>query len=287
MAATTPVDKIPTKYFKVNLDTTTHVLHMQINNPPDNYLTTALYTEYAQLLGACQTDGRVRCIVLSSALDTIFTKGLDVDTTIKLLRGPYEGADAARTAFTYRALLKNFQTCFSAPESVPAPVIIALHGVCTGLANDMALACDIRYAATDCTFCFKEVDAGFAPDVGTLSRGPKAVGNQSLFNELAMTARDFTADEALRLGYCSKVVPGSRDEVVAEALKTAVLIAKKSPVAIASAKRLVLNARDNTVADSLDYTQIWNGAMLQAKDVEQASQSATPEFQPLFKIPGQ
>lgn len=114
-------------------------------------------------------------------------------------------------------------------------------------------------------FRLQEVDAGFAPDVGTLSRGTKCVSNQSLFNELAYTARPFSADEALRLGMILKMVPGGRMNVVAEAMKTAYRIAKKSPVAIASTKRLVQNARDSTVAESLDYTQIWNRAMLQAK----------------------
>lgn len=49
----------------------------------------------------------------------------------------------------------------------------------------------------------------------------------------------------------SKVVPGSKDEVVAEALKLAKIIASKSPVAIASSKHLLTHSRDHKSVFSL------------------------------------
>jgi delta(3,5)-delta(2,4)-dienoyl-CoA isomerase len=53
-----------------------------------------------------------------------------------------------------------------------------------------------------------------AADIGTLARLPKISGSESLLRELALTARDFSADEALRLGFVSKVVQGSRNDVI-------------------------------------------------------------------------
>ena len=92
----------------------------------------------------------------------------------------------------------------------------------------------------------QEVDVGLAADIGTLARLPKVVGNHSLLNELAYTARDFSAVEAERLGLVSRVVQGGRGEVLQAALQTAQLIAGKSPIAVLGSKHLLLHARDHT-----------------------------------------
>ena len=87
---------------------------------------------------------------------------------------------------------------------------------------------------------------GLAADIGTLARLPKVAGNQSFVNELALTGRDFSAAEAERLGLVSRIVPGSRDEVVRAALDTAALIAQKSPIAVLGTKRVLQHSRDHT-----------------------------------------
>ncbi len=60
-----------------------------------------------------------------------------------------------------------------------------------------------------------------------------------------MTARNFGAEEALGVGFVSKVVQGSRDEVLAVALDTAQVIASKSPVAVVGTKQILLHSRDH------------------------------------------
>ena len=89
------------------------------------------------------------------------------------------------------------------------------------------------------------MDVGLAPDIGTLARLPHAASNASLAAELTYTARPFSAEEALKLGLVSRVVEGGRDKVVKEALELAEEVARKSPVAVMSAKRLLIHARDH------------------------------------------
>lgn len=119
--------------------------------------------------------------------------------------------------------------------------------------------------------------------MGTLAQLPKIAGNQSLVRELAFSARDFSAEDALRLGLVSRVVKGGREEVVRAALELAREIAKKSPVAVVGTKRVLLHARDHScvfagefeiwgadmvavrVEDNLEYVATWNGAMLQSE----------------------
>jgi delta(3,5)-delta(2,4)-dienoyl-CoA isomerase len=162
-----------------------------------------------------------------------------------------------------------------------------VHGIVIGLGIDIISACDVRYAASDAKFSIKEVDVGLAADAGTLAYLQKITGNQSLARELAYTARAFSSDEAEKLGLVSRVVEGGRDAVVAAALQLAKDIASKSPVAVTGTKRLLLHARDHSVAENLQYTATWNSAALQATDLQQsvkagmAKSKESPKFLPL------
>ena len=156
--------------------------------------------------------------------------------------------DPARHALLMRTHVRDFQNAISAPARIPQPVIAAVHGVAFGLALDALCAVDVRWAASDAVFSIKEVDVGLAADIGTLARVPKLVGNASLLNELALSARTFSAEEAQRsLGLVSRVVPGSRAEVVRAAIvEFAEVVARKSPVAVVGTKRFIAHALDHS-----------------------------------------
>lgn len=121
--------------------------------------------------------------------------------------------DAARTSLALRTLLVDFQDCISSIERCNRPVIGVAHRHSIGLACDILSAVDVRYAASDAVFSIREVAIGLAADMGSLQRFPKIVGNDSLTRELAFTGRDFNADEALRMGFVSRVC-GSKDEAM-------------------------------------------------------------------------
>lgn len=155
-------------------------------------------------------------------------------------------SDPARRALLTRTYVRDFQHAIAAPARAPQPVIAAVHGLAFGLALDALSAVDVRLAAADAAFSIKEVDVGLAADIGTLARLPRLVGNASLLHELALTARVFGARDALRLGLVSRVVPGSRDDVVGAALELAREIARKSPVAVVGVKRFISHALDHS-----------------------------------------
>lgn len=97
-------------------------------------------------------------------------------------------------------------------------------------------------------FAIKEVDIALAADIGTLTRLPKAGVPMSWAKEVCLTAREFGAEEAMRVGLVSGVF-GSKEEVVGEAVKMAALIASKSPVAVVGTKEVLNYSRDHSVAD--------------------------------------
>lgn len=180
------------------------------------------------------------------------------------------GTDVAKRAVLMHDWLLEFQSAITQMELCRKPIIAAIHNIAYGLAIDLLSAVDIRYAEDGAKFSIKEVDAGLAADIGTLQRFPKVVGNDSWVRELCFTAREFDAEEALKMGFLSKVVKGGKEEVLKEAIQVAKIMAEKSPVAVRNTKHLLLHSRDHSVQEGLEYTAAWNSAALQSEEIPTA-----------------
>ncbi|KAI8641692.1 ClpP/crotonase-like domain-containing protein [Parasitella parasitica] len=207
-------------------------------------------------------DSNVFSVVVSGT-GRMFTAGLDLSETSL---NSQDSTDPARAAWKIRSHIQGFQAAFTAIEECSKPVIAAVHGACFGAGVDLITACDIRYCAKDSFFCVKEVDVGLAADVGSLQRLPKVIGNNSLVRELCFTGRNMYAAEALQCGFVNKVA-ADQEAVLAEAFKTAKLIASKSPIAVLGTKHLLNYSRDHSVAEGLNYTVAWNQGMLNTEDI--------------------
>eukprot|EP01063_Lacrimia_lanifica_P013834 TRINITY_DN2043_c0_g2_i2.p2 TRINITY_DN2043_c0_g2~~TRINITY_DN2043_c0_g2_i2.p2 ORF type:complete len:280 (+),score=130.30 TRINITY_DN2043_c0_g2_i2:63-902(+) len=242
------------------------VLHVQLNRPKKrNAMNSAFWTEYRECFERVRRDTSIRAVVVSGN-GKMFSAGLDLtDTTIS-----YETKDVARRAHYLNQSILVLQEAFTAMERCPQPVIVVPHTGCYGGAVDLIAACDIRYTTQDCVFSIKEVDVGLAADVGTLQRLPKMSANHGLLKELAYTARNFTAQEALELGLATRVFP-TKDAALGAAVATAKTIAAKSPVAVAGTKEAINYARDHTVEEGLRQIALWNAAMLQTEDVTKSA----------------
>lgn len=262
-----------------------HVLLLELNRAPVNAFNEPFWLELGATFRKIDKDGDVRVVVLASTLPKLFTAGIDV-SALGAFNDPK--ADAVDRGVRTRNFVLDFQASISAIEECRQPVIGASHGASIGLAIDILCACDVRVAASDCVFSIREVELALAADIGTLARFPKIVGNESMTRELALSARNFSAEEALRIGFVSNVIPGSRNEVVGKALELAKTIASKSPAAVVGTKHLLLHARDHTVADNLDYTATWNALMLQTPDLASAAiafkTKKVPEYRSLPKL---
>jgi len=278
-----PID-YSTEFIKTSYPSPAVIL-VELSRAPVNAFHDAFWTTLGETFDKISDDGEIRVIVLASRMPKAFTAGLDLGAAKESLTF---GPDSAREGLRLRKHIEHFQHCISAIERCTQPVIGASHGIAFGLGIDILCACDIRYAATSSVFSIKEVDVGMAADIGTLARLPKITGNESLLRELALTARTFGVAEAVKLGFVSKAVEGSREEVVAAALQTAKLIATKSPIAVMGTKHLLLHSRDHTVQDNLDYTVAWSQVMLQAPDLADAmtafATKKAPVFKPLSKL---
>ncbi|KAI0386576.1 ClpP/crotonase [Hypomontagnella monticulosa] len=262
-----------------------YVAHVEINRPSKlNAFTPDMWIELGAIFAKLSHDPEVRAVILSSAGERAFTAGLDVQAVEQggVLGNKSEQEDASRIATKNRRQILEFQECISQIEKCEKPVICVMHGISIGLAIDISSSADIRICSKDAKFAVKEVDIGMAADIGTLSRLPKIVSSFSWVKDVCLTARGFGAEEALAVGFVSQVLE-TKAKAIETAGKLASFISSKSPVAVQGTKELLNHARDNTVADSLKYTSVWNQAMLQSNDFKAALLSGLKKTKPRFE----
>ncbi|KAI9278776.1 ClpP/crotonase-like domain-containing protein [Phascolomyces articulosus] len=241
------------------------VAHVELNRPKVlNAFNATLVNDIAKCFAEIGADRDIRAIVLSGS-GRMFTAGLDLADNF-LLQEDNGELDVARKAFIVQEHIRWFQNAVTTLEKCPIPIIVAMHNGVFGAGVDLCTAGDIRYATKDSYFCVKEVDVGLAADVGTLQRLPKVIGNSSLVRELCFTCRNMYADEAYQCGLVNKLFD-TKEQLIEEALKTAKVIASKSPVAVVSTKHLLNYSRDHSVDEGLEYTAVWNSAMLMTEDI--------------------
>jgi enoyl-CoA hydratase/carnithine racemase len=124
-------------------------------------------------------------------------------------------------------------------REVPVPVIAAVHGVAFGGGFQLALGADMRFVAPDTRMAVLEIKWGLVPDMAG-TQLMRHLAREDVVRELTYTGRIFSGEEALALGFATRVCADPR----AEALSVAREIAGKSPDAIRASKRL-LNAAPN------------------------------------------
>ncbi|KAF4631949.1 hypothetical protein G7Y89_g6169 [Cudoniella acicularis] len=263
-----------------------YVAHVQINRPKKlNAFFEEMWLELKVVFDTLSVSPDIRAIILSGAGDRAFTAGLDVQAASEagvLKQQEGKTSDVARKAVGIKRHVQEFQDCISSIEKCEKPVICVMHGIAFGLGLDISTCADIRICTSDVRFSVKEVDIGLAADIGTLSRLPKVVGSFSWVKDVSLSARIFSGDEALRVGFVSHVLE-NKEAALAKGLETAKLLAEKSPVAVQGTKELLNHARDNKLADSLRYTGVWNSAAIQTSDVERAMLSGLKKTKPRFE----
>jgi enoyl-CoA hydratase len=136
-----------------------------------------------------------------------------------------------------------------AVEQLPVPVIAAVNGFALGGGCELAMACDLIYAASSASFGQPEVGLGLVPGFGGSVRLPRYVG-PGLARELLFTGRRLKADEAHRAGLVTALFD-SAEELLDGAHSTLAAVARQSPTAVALVKRTLSEIEGKPTAEGL------------------------------------
>lgn len=148
--------------------------------------------------------------------------------------------------------------------------IAAVHRHCIGGALDLISACDLRLAAKDAVFSLRETKIAIVADMGSLNRLPGIIG-QGHTRMLALTGRDFSADNALRIGLVNELYE-NQEELIKGALNLAAEIAENADNAVRGTKKILNYMESHSVDDGLKYVAAWNSAFFNTGEVQKAFQ---------------
>lgn len=178
---------------------------------------------------------------LSKAVDS-FEKDEDIYVAIVTGTGKafVAGADISQmkdfTPVQALAFANFANSIFTRLEGLAKPSIAAVNGYALGGGCELAMSCDIRIAGAKAKFGQPEVGLGITPGFGGTQRLPRLVGS-SKAKELILTAENIGAEEALRIGLVSRVVPD--EELLTAAMELANKIAKNAQVAVRQSKEAI------------------------------------------------
>jgi enoyl-CoA hydratase len=261
--------------FKVEQDG--HIAWLTLNRPDNrNIMGFAFFEELTKHFERFDEDSSVRGVVIK-AEGKSFTAGLDLVEFGSLLRGG-TGADVREEL---RKTILKCQEGINAIERCRKPVLAAVHSHCIGGGVDLLCACDIRIATKDAVFGIRETRMGMIADLGTLQRLPHIIGH-GRFSELALTARDFTAQEALQIGFITRICEDQQG-LYEEAKGIASQISACPPLAVQGTKDVILYSRDHGVYAGLHYAAQKNAAALPSEDLMEAMSAFMEKRTPVFK----
>ena len=249
------------------VDIQNRVAHVSLSRPEKrNSMIAPFWNELPAIIQQLDSDGEVRAIVISST-GPHFSSGMDVSVFADAPSSP-DKQDKFQRPARMRDTILRLQGSFTSLEQVRVPVLAAVQGGCIGAGVDLVTACDMRYATRDAFFTIYETNLAMTADVGTFPRICKLMPD-GMVRELAYTGRPLSASDAVTYGLVNTLYD-THEQMVASVLETASVIASKAPLAVYGCKQMILHARDNTVADTLDYVALWNASFFQREEIAEA-----------------
>ena len=221
-----------------------------------------------QALQQLTLDPAIRVIVLRGAGSRGFCAGAD----IKEKRG-------AETAIEVRQRMEK-KRWIESLDRIDKPVIAAIHGYCMGGGMELALACDLRFAAPDAVFSLPETGLGLIPGGGGTQRLARVISPGRALDML-LTGERMDALEAKDIGLVTRLAASTAsllDEVRALALK----IAAKPPAASASVKLAARASLELELKHGLDLELNLFALLAPSNDVQEAARAFSEKRVPLF-----
>jgi enoyl-CoA hydratase len=236
-------------------------------NRPDvrNALDTETVAEFHRALDEVR-QARSTVLIVTGAGDKAFVSGADINAIRQRTR------DDALASINSRLM--------SALESHDAVSIAAVNGYALGGGCEVALACDLRIAATSAVFGLPEPTLGIIPGAGGTQRLPRIVG-LGRAKEMILTNARWDAARALEAGLVSRVVPPAELMPAARALAEQVLAL--GPLAVRLAKAALNASSQMPLSAGLVFESTAQAITFESDDKMEGTTAFLEKRKPVFR----
>ena len=216
-----------------------------------NAMSVQLLRELSDTLDQLNGDPAVRVVLLTGEGEKAFCAGAD----LKERKGMSDRQ--------VKQIVQLIGTTVAKVETLAQPVIAVLNGVAFGGGLELALACDLRMAATHVKLGLTETSLGIIPGAGGTQRLPRLIGLGKA-KELIYTARRLNAEEAKDYGIVEYVYEGN--EVMEKARQLALEMAKNAPLSLVQAKVAINQGVEVDLATGLKIESLAYSALIPTED---------------------
>jgi len=240
---------------------------IRLNRPEAlNALNTDVIAGIGAAIDAFEADENIGCIVITGN-EKAFAAGADI--------GAMKDYDYMH-AYKADYITNGWERIKTARK----PVIAAVSGFALGGGCEMAMMCDMIYAADTAKFGQPEIKLGTMPGLGGSQRLPRAVGKAKAM-DMCLTARMMDATEAERAGLVARIIPAA--SLLDETLKAAQTIAGFSLPVIMMIKESVNRAFESSLNEGLLFERRVFHATFALEDQKEGMAAFAEKRKPSFK----
>jgi enoyl-CoA hydratase len=233
-----------------------------------NALSDELLGDLIAALQAARDDDAVRCVVLTSTHDRVFSAGANLAGF---------GADVP---LVYKHFgTERFPQLFRLLGELGKPSICAANGHVLAGALGIALACDLIIAREGARFGTPEINVGVFPFM-IMALIYRNVGRKKT-NELLLLGEQISAEEAHRIGIVNRVV--AAEEFDAAVAEWAEKLASKSPVMMRLGKDAMFRQQDMAFADAIDFLRSQLTIAFSTEDIQEGVKAFFEKREPEWK----
>lgn len=238
-------------------------------NRPDklNALNAQCKLELKDFFTKARNDDGIGAVILTGTGEKAFVAGTDI------------GELTALDVETGKEFAEGGQAIFDLIQHLGKPVIAAVNGYALGGGCEMALACHIRIASENAKFGQPEVNLGIIPGYGGTQRLARVVGVGKA-TELILTGNQIDAQEALRIGLVSRVVPFA--ELLPTAANVATTILSKGQIAVRMALKAINANLEVPLSEGLRVEAALFGECCGTEDFKEGTKAFLEKRKPNF-----